>query len=384
MGHKADNSFFDEKKPWSKRKDLILHYYLEPYLPKVWTLKCPILLVDGFAGPGKFGDGNLGSPLIICQRALEAVRRGIDVRVLCIEARSDLYEHLAENLRSYSFAEARLGRFLDSVPEIERLAHSHSVFLYIDPYAIEGLQWEGLDRIFRHLHESRMSIEVLLNFNANAFGRRARAAMKKAPPPDEESDTDDLSDSLETTLSAADRLNRVVGGEWWQTILERQLAYAQEVDEVVTGFCSRIRDRFREVCQHAVKEKWHHTIPKYVLLFGSRSPHALKLMNDAAVKSREMFADSVTPTQPTLFETRPVEVVPDSSKLAELLLDLSRNRMPRGQLVVRIARAAFGEFSTSEIARCITALIKSGQLCSATGKARINDGVDVWNPAALV
>ena len=57
--------FFKAKRPWSKYKDFILGYYLEPYIPKVATLKKPILVVDCFAGCGRFGDGEPGSPLII-------------------------------------------------------------------------------------------------------------------------------------------------------------------------------------------------------------------------------------------------------------------------------------------------------------------------------
>ena len=38
-------------------KDFILNYYLEPYIPKVNTLKKPILIIDCFAGRGSFDDG---------------------------------------------------------------------------------------------------------------------------------------------------------------------------------------------------------------------------------------------------------------------------------------------------------------------------------------
>ena len=59
------NGFFKAKRPWSKYKGFILRYYLETYIPKVATLKKPILIVDCFAGCGQFDDGEPGSPLII-------------------------------------------------------------------------------------------------------------------------------------------------------------------------------------------------------------------------------------------------------------------------------------------------------------------------------
>lgn len=51
------SDFFGKKKDWSRYKDFILSYYLEPYIPKVNKLNRPILVVDCFAGRGEFGDG---------------------------------------------------------------------------------------------------------------------------------------------------------------------------------------------------------------------------------------------------------------------------------------------------------------------------------------
>ena len=59
--------FFKRKRDWSKYKDLILDYYLGPYLQIVKQIRKPILVVDCFAGPGRFDDGQSGSPLIIAK-----------------------------------------------------------------------------------------------------------------------------------------------------------------------------------------------------------------------------------------------------------------------------------------------------------------------------
>ena len=284
MGHKANNSFFDHKKPWSKRKDLILDYYLKPYLAKVAKLGRPILLVDGFAGPGRFRDGSLGSPLIMCQRASEAINRGTQVQVLCIEQEREFYEPLVRNLKPHPFATVRNCTFLSVLPEIEGLARDHTVFLYIDPWAIEGLEWESLDRVFRHVGDSRASVEVLLNFFAAVFARRARSALAlDLQSVDADSVADDLSDKLTTSLSRIQRLNRVVGGDWWQEVMKRQNDFPVEVAEIMSGVCHQLRSRFREVCYHAVKEHTSYTTPKYYLVFGSRHEDAFMLINDAAV-----------------------------------------------------------------------------------------------------
>src|SRR5260370_27398355 len=68
MGESSDD-FFEGKRLWSKIKDEVLEKYMTPYLAKVNTRGQPILLIDGYAGPGVFEDDALGSPLIICDKA---------------------------------------------------------------------------------------------------------------------------------------------------------------------------------------------------------------------------------------------------------------------------------------------------------------------------
>ena len=68
MGRKV-KGFFAGKRPWSIIKDQVLENYMSPYIAKINKLGRPLLLIDGYAGPGVFEDGKPGSPLIICQAA---------------------------------------------------------------------------------------------------------------------------------------------------------------------------------------------------------------------------------------------------------------------------------------------------------------------------
>ncbi len=62
----GDDDFFDRKRPWSHIKDTVLVEYLGPYLHKVTrAVGERVVLVDGFAGPGRFKDGSPGSPLLM-------------------------------------------------------------------------------------------------------------------------------------------------------------------------------------------------------------------------------------------------------------------------------------------------------------------------------
>lgn len=375
MGHQADGSFFDAKREWSRRKDEILGYYLVPYLPKIAVLRRPVLIVDGFAGRGEFNDGEPGSPLIIA-RTVDKARAGLRVRVHCLFIERDLglYAHLKEVTRDFPDTQVAHATFESCVEQIEERAKTCSVFLYLDPFTVEGIRWTALDRIFAAL-DRRQSIEVLMNFNVHSFCRRGLAALKmEQPDPSEEVPVSEWESS---STPIADSLSDVVGGDWWQNILTSQAAYPEKVTRITEAFCEKLRQRFREVCTYAVREKWQHRVPKYVLVFGSRSDHALELMNDAMCRAREKMAASDTEA-PGLFEVRPEFVVPDSARLPALLAECSGSPTKRRELVIEVLRRAFCAYSSSEIRKAITAQIIAGRLASATGKSRVNDDVLIW------
>lgn len=354
---------------------------MPPYLAKIATQKAPILIVDAFAGPGKFGDGELGSPQIICQSVEIALSKGLSVHVsvMCIESDEELFKDLTKSIESFSFATANHGEFGDYIDEIERQAKNHSVFLYVDPWTVEGLEWERMDRVFQHLTISNMSIEILLNFNAPSFVRRGLAALKLSIP-ESDPDIEDIEeiDAPFATPPSIERLNLVVGGDWWQEILASTTNFSGKVQDMTEGVCSRLSKRFNEVCYHPIKAKPHHTIPKYYLIFASRHPHALKIMNDQMVKSRNALAELAKPKDPTLFEMRSTEFVPDIENLSAVILKHSSQPTERGIVILNVIRECFCQFAHKDIRGCIEQMLKDGKLRSETGKVRINDNVKIF------
>jgi len=131
--------------------------------------------------------------------------------------------------------------------------------------------------------------------------------------------------------------------------------------------------RFKEVCQNAIKALPHHTVPKYYLIFGSRHPDALILMNDEMVKSRQVLAELAKPKEPTLFEMRPVELVPDIGELPPIILRHASQPIARRNVILNVIRDCFCQFSVKQIRGCIEQMLKTGKLKSETGKTRIND-----------
>lgn len=126
--------FFKQKRTWSKYKDLILDYYPQPYLHKVAKLRKPILVVDCFAGPGRFDDREIGSPIIISKHLQTLHEKGIEITGYFVEKNSELYERLKVNINGFSFPVLiRKGDFRDYVEEIGELSKTHTVFVCLDP-----------------------------------------------------------------------------------------------------------------------------------------------------------------------------------------------------------------------------------------------------------
>jgi len=275
--------------------------------------------------------------------------------------------------------QTRHGRFLDQVAEIERLIPTSPVFLYLDPYTVEGLEWAVLDRLFRKIAEGQ-SVEVLLNFNAESFVRRGLAALKMDVPIADAADDPDTDVPTGADATTSGRLDGIVGGDWWRPLLTADSNYFDKITAVLAGFSDKLRSRFSRVCAHNIYALATDKRPKYALVFGSRHQEALLLMNDAMVGSREMLAEGSEPEEAVLFDNRTEAIVPDRARLTRLILEVAAARKPRIDVIEGVVRAWIGGWRRAEIRGEIETLLRSGRLRSATGKPRINDDVEIWVP----
>lgn len=383
MTHKADGQFFEEKRNWSRRKDEILRCYLSAYIPKIMNLKRPVIIIDGFAGPGLFEDQSHGSPLIICNAVKDALSKNLrarqKLRVVCIEKDEEIFAKLESNLKHFEFASAKHGSFIDFADKIAQVANTHSLFLYVDPFTVRGLVWEELDRIYSSL-DSGSSVEVLLNLNSQSFVREALSVLKT-----DLSGMDDESSGDEQVIGDTQiaTLNSIAGGTWWKELIAERLDFPSTVTEFSRRYCEQMKRRFAEVVFHPIKAKPHHTVAKYDLVFGTRHVDGLKLMNDEMVKSRRELADMALPKEPTLFEVRSEELVPDVQRLPQIILDIARIPSARKEVMAVVVKSHFCEFHQTEIRRCIATLLATNQLKSDSRSSRINDETKIWTTKSL-
>ncbi len=361
-------AFFDKKRPWSKYKDLILDYYLEPYLAKIATLRKPILVVDCFAGAGRFRDGSEGSPLIIIRHLERLAQRGVKVKGIFIEKEEELFTRLSENADAGSVDVSLLkGDFHDHLGAIESASRGHSTFVYVDPLAPKDLCFDDLALVYQELR-SGQSVETLVNFMSTAFVRVVCALRDRI----EENGAGDDSDATVRKWS------QIAGGDYWRSLVQDQtLSQRERIDRVAKGYAESLHKWFRYVLNFPIRESYSDEQPKYHLVFGSRHSDAVELMNDAMVKARRQFVGAEF-VDDMLFDNQPrEEVVEDRDVLRFVVNTLQRlGRSTWRDLRVEAMIEVPCKYTQSEWSRAIKHGIRHGSIKSdADGKRIENDAI---------
>ena len=156
----------------SGAKHEVLRRYLGAWLP-ILGRHPRLVIYDGFAGRGRYLDGEDGSPLIIFKRAVEAAEAGRvrEVEIVCVEANRENFRQLEENIGSLQHPRVRIrarNEAFDIVAnevadgaELRDAKTPPPIFFTADPYGFRGVP---LNTIARLMSIDRM--EVLVTFMA--------------------------------------------------------------------------------------------------------------------------------------------------------------------------------------------------------------------------
>lgn len=156
--------------PHTKGKHLVLQKYLEAWFPILGQTSSKITLIDGFAGPGEYLEGEPGSPII----ALEALRKHRYLNLICasaefifIEPDKDSAAHLegvvgkiAPELPAKIQFRVETRFFSDVLNELlDTRPNFGPAFVMIDPFGVSGLPMRLNARIL-----SQPKCEVYISF----------------------------------------------------------------------------------------------------------------------------------------------------------------------------------------------------------------------------
>jgi three-Cys-motif partner protein len=353
--------FFQAKRPWSIRiKDRILASYLKPYLPKIARLGEQIILIDAFAGPGRFEDGTKGSPLILCEAAEQQVPNqwfGVFVNQNA-EHHAKLSELLKPQIDAHK-AVCIHGDAGDLLKDLGNRLRTQTVFLYLDPFGLKGCDFDSLTIFLSRKH----STEILINISPRTIHRLA--AMKVIRP----------GGMTPEVIAFNACLTRVLGGEYWKTLLaEQRLSSSQRVANVVAEYRKRLAEHLPYAGSCPVREAEGRAI-KYYMIHCSRHPDALLLMNDhMCIAYNEYMHD--TWKAGTLFDNTEWDDDRDLGPLDEIIVDEVRKQaFSRKALNVHIARRDFMRWTTTEYRRRVKKLVADERLTFGDVRhtGRLND-----------
>ena len=317
---KRNDDFFDSKKDWSRVKDTLLASYLPVYFAKVIHTKKPIVYIDCFAGAGKFGDGEDGSPRIALKERNSAIEHSsrddakIDMYFIDPIYADALTTNIADLIRADGHGVVKVikGTYEESVPKILSSVTDANVFLYVDPF---GIKYLG-NRIFANACANfKGNVELLLNLNSFGFIREA-CRVTGAEYYGEHVDLEERDESvLETTSAAEELLTAIAGGDYWKGIIE---AYRQDRSAAPNpsltaekNFSSAYRCSLSQACDGPFRyvldipiriKKGSH--PKYRMVYGTNHPDGCIAMADNMIRrADELYTEIQSGGQMSLFPT---------------------------------------------------------------------------------
>lgn len=264
----TENSFFEGKRPWSRLKDEIIRKYLVPYLQKVNKLQESIILIDSFAGPGKFDDGEIGSPLFICELAEKYVPN--NYLAILVNKDQDHHNKLEVSLADYIKRDKVMtikGKAEELLKTLHGIITSQTLFIYLDPFGLNGTDFSLLEPYLKR--SKNYSTEIIINLNIPTILR-----LSSLNALEEKGLTPEIQSKHKT-------LTKVLGGDYWKKyLLDQKLTTEKRIDLLLAEYKTRLINFLPEVGYCPVYEKTEKSNMKYCIFFASRHPDAKLLMND--------------------------------------------------------------------------------------------------------
>lgn len=354
---KYTDDFFNGKRSWSFIKDKVLEGYMAPYIAKVARIGQRIVLIDGYAGPGIFEDGKIGSPIIMC-RAAERYASG-RYRAIFLNISQGYHDKLdiAVNQEGYSRSvQTLIGDTNQLLPKIFDTLKQESTLLYLDPFGPSGCNFDLLKPF---LNRKQYSTEIILILHMPIMHRLASYQAVKDGRGDEP-----LIQSYHRTLT------KVFGDSLWKDILLRDMDADIKEQLLVTAYCAKLEQYMPYTGFCPVQERTDRRI-KYFMVFASRHPDTLILMNDNMLKTygEGMYEAETSPIKPHLFTWEDMRVTTNMQQELENLIVATVTAHPgqtRKVIWIEILKKHFMRYLEKEYRKQVGHLVERGVLFSPT------------------
>jgi len=367
----TQDNFFASKRPWSKIKDAILDSYMSPYFAKLAHSTDKFLIIDAFAGPGKFEDGSSGSPLIICQAAERHAKDRYEA--IFINLDEDHHQTLSAILQKsgYHNAKAIHGDSRDVLRDIHaRLKEPLTIFLYLDPFGISPVSFDLIKPFLER--DPRYSTEILINLQAPVLHRlAARNAFLENP-------------NSEEVLTFHETLSNVLGGDYWRkTMLAEGLQAREREETVVKGYRSLLsHNKYLKFTGACPIQDSRLSRAKYYMIFASRHMDAMKLFNDQMLKAFEEHMNRQE-VEKTLFADMTWKDWRTLDALKKIIVNHVEKHQGRTRVALwdLIVQQHFMRFSSSEYRKAMKELLQEKLIHSPTKRRSdsvLNDDCEIY------
>ena len=267
---------------------LLKHEIIRRYVPKfigLLTSTHPkIVLLDGYAGMGRYLNGDIGSAIQILEIAKNiATSRNKKVDVYLNERDPETFARLKLEIANYADQSGLTIHLTDGDVAVElegiiTAAAGLPLFIFLDPCGL-GLPFELLNRVLGKLRPAsgltNVPTEILLNFSAEAVRRIGG-----------------LVGQPESNQTALSRLDETVGGDWWRHFYDGSLEKEEAEIQVVKGYIHRLAAA-AQMKMYAVpaKRELNHR-PVYYLVFGTRSSFGSWFFGDSVARASRTWREA--------------------------------------------------------------------------------------------
>lgn len=279
MSKGTDAGYWEEQNLPSIYKHALLKRYIPVFTGKTGTAAGSVVYMDGFAGEGRYENGEPGSAALILDTARHHVEMNqIRYQVFLCEtkasSRAKLEEAASEYRRDGLVVEVRGSDAASTLTEVVAAADGDPLFLFLDPCGL-GVPYSRLCGAITGPRASKWPpTEVLLNFSLEAV-RRIAGHVGSATP-------------NEATMA---RLDEALGSSGWRDMV-RDGVTVGAVEKITSEFCSRLGAETKmNILAVPVRRKPHHE-PIYYMVFGTRSVHGVWAFSDAAARAQSDWWNS--------------------------------------------------------------------------------------------
>lgn len=341
------------------------------------------VVMDGFAGRGRYSDGSPGSAELIMQ-AVEQLRKSRSVATFFAETDPANYRSLKAVVDEYTArglpARAFHGAAEDHLASVVAAARGIPLFLFLDPCGAM-LPFSLIKRVLStERRQVQPPTELLLNFSAD-FTRRTAGQVTAG----------------QTTAPGVARMDSTCGGTWWRdTALDEYRSsptedYERSAEAVVRGYARQLGSATRMLQVTVPVRKRLNLQPVYHLVFLTRSQYGIWVFADALGKARQEWLrtsgrldDDSGPqlALPGMSRSDDMrQLIDDEKTRAQAIVEDNLRDLTRpGQAPIRLvdrARQVFGDaysIATDEtISAAVRALEARGDLTTVVPGKRIRD-----------